>query len=56
MYTGVTRDENNQVVNKACFSDDLGKTWNVSLNSPMNSGANEAKVVELNDGTIVMSI
>lgn len=40
--------------NYAVYSDDEGETWNVS--NKALSGGDEAKVVELNDGTILMSV
>ena len=45
--------------NYAVYSDDHGKTWKVSRNSPTPSSKNrgdEAKVVELANGDILMSI
>ena len=42
--------------NYALYSDDGGKTWQVSKNAPVNSaGGNESKIVELTDGTLLMS-
>lgn len=42
--------------NYALYSDDGGKTWQVSKGSPINSeGGNESKIVELTDGTLLMS-
>lgn len=40
--------------NYAVYSDDNGETWNVSTRASV--GGDEAKVVELNDGRILMSI
>jgi len=45
--------------NYAVYSDDFGETWKVSQNSPTPSPSNrgdEAKVVELANGDILMSI
>jgi sialidase-1 len=39
----------------ACYSDDGGYTWSVSKNCA-DSDADESKVVELNDGSVLMSI
>ena len=39
----------------ACFSDDGGDTWQTSLNAADTNG-DEAKIVELSDGTLMMSI
>lgn len=39
----------------AIYSDDSGKTWNVSQN-PGTFNGDESKVVELSDGTVLMSI
>ena len=44
--------------NYVMYSDDGGDTWNVSKNYPVHSdgsGGNEAKIVELNDGTLLMA-
>ena len=42
--------------NYALYSDDGGKTWQVSKNAPVNSyGGNESKIVELMDGRLLMS-
>ncbi len=42
--------------NYAMYSDDGGKTWQVSKNAPKNSGGgNESKIVELTDGRLLMS-
>lgn len=43
------------VANYLYYSDDNGETWKVSSVAKADNG-NEAKVVELNDGTILMSI
>lgn len=43
--------------NYALYSDDGGYKWKVSRGSPKNPrGGNEAKVVELNDGSLLMHI
>ncbi|MEG2149739.1 MAG: LamG-like jellyroll fold domain-containing protein [Bacteroidaceae bacterium] len=42
------------LTNHVFYSDDNGVTWNVS--GPAKTKGDEAKVVELNDGTILMSI
>ena len=44
--------------NYVMYSDDGGDTWMVSKNYPVHSdgsGGNEAKIVELNDGTLLMA-
>ena len=42
--------------NYVMYSDDGGYTWNVSKNAPKNTvGGNEAKIVELSDGRLLMS-
>lgn len=41
--------------NYVCYSDDGGKTWAVSENAATSAG-DEAKLVELNNGNIMMSI
>ena len=44
--------------NYVMYSDDGGDTWMVSKNYPVHSdgsGGNEAKIVELNDGTLLMT-
>lgn len=42
--------------NYVMYSDDGGYTWNVSKNAPKNTvGGNEAKIVELADGRLLMS-
>ena len=43
--------------NYVMYSDDGGDTWNVSKNAPQSSsGGDEAKIVELNDGSLLMAI
>lgn len=41
--------------NRAVWTHDFGKTWNISANASI-VGGNEAKVFQVNDGHIVMSI
>lgn len=42
--------------NYVMYSDDGGKTWQVSKNAPVNPyGGNEAKIVELTDGRLLMT-
>ena len=42
--------------NYVMYSDDGGYTWSVSKNAPANVvGGNEAKIVELNDGRLLMT-
>jgi hypothetical protein len=53
-----TRDKY-ELHNYAIYSDDHGKTWKASLNSPTPNPKNrgdEAKVVELTNGDVLMSI
>ncbi|OHT07642.1 hypothetical protein TRFO_24140 [Tritrichomonas foetus] len=38
------------------YTDDFGETWDMTPGSPMLSGANEAKLIELNNGTLMISI
>ena len=43
--------------NYVMYSDDGGDTWKVSKNAPRSSsGGDEAKIVELNDGSLIMAI
>ena len=43
--------------NYVMYSDDGGDTWNFSKNAPRSSsGGDEAKIVELNDGSLIMAI
>ena len=43
--------------NYVMYSDDGGDTWNFSKNAPQSSsGGDEAKIVELNDGSLIMAI
>ena len=50
-----TRPWGGTLLNYACYSDDGGKTWAVSENAATSTG-DEAKLVELNNGNIMMSI
>ena len=46
-----------KVKNYVMYSDDGGDTWKVSKNAPQSSsGGDEAKIVELNDGSLLMAI
>lgn len=57
MIVGVgRRDETRTLYDFAVYSDDHGKTWSMTANSPVTSGGDESKVVELNNGSILMSI
>ena len=52
---------NSPLYNYVMYSDDGGDTWNVSKEAPgisknPNRGGSEAKIVELNDGTLLMAI
>ena len=45
------------IKNYVMYSDDGGDTWNVSKNAPQSDkSGDEAKIVELNDGTLLMAI
>ncbi len=50
-----TSSQSGYVDNWALYSDDHGETWQVSTNRATAEG-NEAKVVELNNGDVLMSI
>lgn len=52
--TAMVRNNANVLDNFAVYSDDNGQTWNISQKA--YSAGDEAKVVELNDGSILMSI
>ena len=53
----VRESENPFIRNYVMYSDDGGDTWNVSKNAPQSSsGGDEAKIVELNDGSLIMAI
>lgn len=54
-------DKVSPLYNHVLYTDDGGKTWNVSKGAPGISknptrGGSEAKIVELNDGTLLMAI
>ncbi len=56
MFALVTRqDKNPNFPVYAIYSDDGGKTWNVSRN-PASTDGDESKIVELADGSLIMSI
>ena len=56
VFALVTRKEGNRKFDVyAVYSDDGGYTWNVSAN-PASSDGDEAKIVELADGSLIMSI
>lgn len=55
MFVAAVRENSsNQLSNFVYYSDDNGETWNVSERA--KQGGDEAKVTELNDGAILMSI
>ena len=57
MLVGVGRKDETKTLNDfAVFSDDHGKTWTMTPNSPVTSAGDESKVVQLNNGSILMSI
>ena len=54
-------DKASPLFNHVLYTDDGGATWNVSKGAPgisknQNRGGSEAKIVELNDGTLLMAI
>ncbi|TXJ33782.1 sialidase family protein [Brachyspira aalborgi] len=54
-------DKVSPLYNHVLYTDDGGATWNVSKGAPgisknQNRGGSEAKIVELNDGTLLMAI
>ena len=54
-------DKASPLFNHVLYTDDGGKTWNVSKGAPgisknQSRGGSEAKIVELNDGTLLMAI
>ena len=52
-----TQTATKSIKNYLMYSDDGGHKWKVSRGSPRNdNGGNEAKVVELNDGSLLMHI
>ncbi len=56
LFPLVVREENNPKFKVyAIYSDDSGKTWNVSKN-PATCDGDESKAVQLADGTVIMSI
>lgn len=54
MIVSAVTTKDNRLDNYAFYSDDNGQTWNISKCAYI--GGDEAKVVELNDGSILMSI
>jgi len=53
----VREAKENFAKNYVMYSDDGGDTWKVSKNAPQSSlGGDEAKIVELNDGSLIMAI
>lgn len=53
----VRESKENFAKNYVMYSDDGGDTWKVSKNAPQSSsGGDEAKIVELNDGSLLMAI
>ena len=53
----VREAKENFAKNYVMYSDDGGDTWKVSKNAPKSSsGGDEAKIVELNDGSLIMAI
>ncbi len=56
MFALVVREDNNKYFKVyAIYSDDGGDTWKVSKN-PASENGDESKIVELSDGTLIMSI
>lgn len=55
MFAMVCKFSSGSYQNYIVYSDDEGATWKVSSASAYN-GADEAKLVELNDGTIMISV
>lgn len=51
----LTSDWGGKLTNFACYSDDGGDTWSVSKNAAESNG-DEAKVIELKNGDVMMSI
>lgn len=51
----LTSDWGGRLSNYACYSDDGGDTWSVSKNAAEPNG-DEAKLIELNNGDVLMSI
>ncbi|OHT08795.1 hypothetical protein TRFO_22652 [Tritrichomonas foetus] len=42
--------------NYILYTDDFGETWDMEPGAAMSGGANEAKLIELNNGTLMISI
>lgn len=55
IVVGVVRRNGFGVSNFAVYTDDGGETWDVSINAACTSG-DESKVIELNNGSVLMSI
>lgn len=56
MFPLVVREDGNPLFKVyAIYTDDAGKTWKVSKN-PATTNGDESKVVQLADGTVIMSI
>ncbi|MDE6652384.1 MAG: glycoside hydrolase [Paramuribaculum sp.] len=56
MFPLVVREKDNPLFKVyAVYTDDAGKTWKVSKN-PATTNGDESKVVQLADGTVIMSI
>ncbi|OHS97672.1 neuramidase [Tritrichomonas foetus] len=55
IVVGVVRRPNSGISNYAVYTDDLGEHWDVGLEPACTSG-DESKVVELNNGDVLMSI
>ena len=56
MAVGVVRKNGHSgLLNYVCYTDDLGKTWDVGISPGCDKG-DESKVVELNNGDVMMSI
>ncbi|KAK8876516.1 hypothetical protein M9Y10_006730 [Tritrichomonas musculus] len=55
IVVGVVRRTGYGVSNYAVYTDDGGETWDVGINAACTSG-DESKVVELNNGSVLMSI
>ncbi|KAK8839226.1 hypothetical protein M9Y10_032155 [Tritrichomonas musculus] len=57
MFVGAgRRDSSRKTYDFAVYSDDHGKTWTMSPWSPTNGNGDESKIVELNNGSLLMSI
>lgn len=54
MFVLAVADKNNALLNYAFWSDDMGATWEISDLAYYRG--DEAKVIELNDGSILMSV